>query len=185
MDPEITFKIAIFGPANVGKTTLTKRFLTGEFETNLMKTMGAEIFVKYLKIDDTRIVLQIWDFGGEDTFRFMLPHYATGSDGGIYMYDISRPETLNMLEKWLIAFKEGLIDENKDVPIMMIGGKLDLKDKNSVQRDEALKKFKQTNMFDFLECSSKTGENVDQVFENLVKKIMKDRDLIPASHQIS
>ena len=68
MKEEMAYKICIFGESCVGKSTLARRFLTGFFEEDIKLTMGAEIFIKFLDIENIRVVLQIWDFGGEDIF---------------------------------------------------------------------------------------------------------------------
>ena len=70
---EITFKVCVFGEGGVGKTTLVNRYLTGIFEANTKMTLGLDFYVKAIDLDDMKIVLQIWDFGGEDKFKFLLP----------------------------------------------------------------------------------------------------------------
>ncbi len=140
--------------------------------------MGAEIFVKFLKMGDKRIVLQVWDFGGEKEFHFLLPLYSRGSSGGIYMFDLTRIETLNRAEDWLDTFKSGLSPEKKDVPIILVGGKMDLKDQIVDSQNEAEKIRKQYNLFKYIKCSSKTGENVESIFESLLKRILEDFKLL-------
>ena len=63
------FKVCIFGDAGVGKTTLVNRYLTGLFDTNFKITIGADFYLKKLKIDDSEVTLQIWDFAGEDQYQ--------------------------------------------------------------------------------------------------------------------
>ncbi len=113
MKEELAYKICIFGETRVGKTTLVRRYLTGYFEEDIKLTMGAEILVKFLTAADKRIVLQIWDFGGESMFNFLLPMYSKGSSGGIFMFDLTREETLDRIELWIDTFKEGISLEKK------------------------------------------------------------------------
>ncbi|TFF88035.1 MAG: GTP-binding protein [Promethearchaeota archaeon] len=169
---EVTYKISIFGPGGVGKTTLARRFLTGMFETDLKMTMGAEIFVKHLQIEDFKVILQIWDFGGEKAFRFLLPAYARGSSAGIFMYDITRYATLTHIEDWLDTFKKRL-DNDVQVPIFLVGGKKDLEEKRSVSIEEAKNLARKLEFTDFYECSSKSGFNIEKIFEDLTRLILK------------
>lgn len=178
MKEEMAYKICIFGESSVGKTTLARRYLTGYFEEDIKLTMGAEIFVKFLDIENLRIVLQFWDFGGEDMFKFLLPLYSKGSSGGIFMFDLTRDKTLNRIEDWLGIFKEGLSPERKDIPILMVGGKVDLQNQIVISQKEAKKISQQFNLYNYIECSSKTGENVEKTFEILVRKILKNFNLI-------
>ena len=162
----------------MGKTTLARRFLTGLYDVSTKITMGAEIHVKYVEVSEYKVVLQIWDFGGEEQFRFLLPTYARGAFGGIFMYDISRIATTLNLEEWLTTFKEGLFEEEKDVPILLVGGKLDLEENRAVSNEEAQKLKETYGFFDVIECSSKTGKNINLIFEKIILEIMKDKGFI-------
>ena len=54
---EIAYKICVFGESGVGKTTLARRYLTGYFEEDIKLTMGAELFVKYITLENIRVLL--------------------------------------------------------------------------------------------------------------------------------
>jgi len=86
---DATFKIIIFGDAGTGKTTLTQRFLTELFKSDQTMTIGVDFEVKSLTVDERKVKLQIWDFGGEERFRFLLPTYVRGARGGLFLYDIT------------------------------------------------------------------------------------------------
>ncbi|MBY8982944.1 MAG: GTP-binding protein [Candidatus Lokiarchaeota archaeon] len=175
---EKAYKICIFGDTGVGKTTLTQRYLTNIFHLNIKNTMGAQLFVKFVEVKNIRITLQIWDFGGEDMFRFLLPAYSYGSSGGIFMFDLTNNSTLEKIEDWLATFKEGLTKDESEIPIIMVGGKLDLQDKRTISTKYAIKFLKLHNLDSYIECSAKTGQNVELVFEKLIQKILKNSGLI-------
>ncbi|TKJ25988.1 MAG: hypothetical protein CEE42_05905 [Promethearchaeota archaeon Loki_b31] len=175
---EKTYKICVFGDTGVGKTTLTQRYLTSIFHLNIINTMGAQLFVKFVEVKNIRITLQIWDFGGEDIFRFLLPAYSYGSSGGIFMFDLTNNSTLEKIEDWLATFKEGLTKDESEIPIIMVGGKLDLQDKRTISTKYARKFLKSHNLDSYIECSAKTGQNVELVFEKLIQKILKNSGLI-------
>ncbi len=178
MKEDLAYKICIFGETRVGKTTLARRYLTGYFEEDIKLTMGAEILVKFLTIGNKRIVLQVWDFGGESMFNFLLPMYSRGSFGGIFMFDLTREATLERIEVWLDCFRDGLSFEKEKIPILLVGGKLDLQDQIVVSREKVEKIVKQYNLFNYIECSSKTGINIEAIFETLVKQILKKVKII-------
>ena len=135
--------------------------------------MGANIFIKDLEINDKEILLQIWDFGGEEQFRFLLPAYSHGSACGIFMFDLSRYSTIKNVEEWINIFKEGLEEKEQKIPLLMVGSKLDLIEERVVSKEEALELAKKNGCFNYIECSSKTGENVEKVFEIIVIEILK------------
>jgi small GTP-binding protein len=173
MKEERAYKVCIFGESGVGKTTLARRYLTGYFEENIKLTLGAEIFFKFIEIENIRVALQIWDFGGEKEFDFLLPLYSRGASGGIFMFDLSRKQTLNRTENWLKFFREGLASDIKKVPTLLVGGKLDLQTQIEISNKEVKNVAREYDLFNDIECSSKTGQNVENVFETLVKAILK------------
>jgi small GTP-binding protein len=170
---EKTFKVCLFGESGVGKTSLTRRFLLGKYDEDVKLTLGAEIFVKYLEIDGVKVVLQIWDFAGEDSFKLMLPLYSQGSNAGIFMYDLCKPKTLDRMEEWVTLFREGISEKSQEIPILVVGGKLDRIEDKSEVKQTADNLRKNQNIFEHIQCSAKNGENVEKIFTDLTREIMK------------
>jgi small GTP-binding protein len=175
---DATFKICIFGDGGVGKTSLTKRYVTGLFDEGLKVTIGLDFYVKNIEIDDKSLSLQIWDFAGESRFRFLLPDYVKGASGGIFMYDITRYASIKKIDEWLLVFEKGLLGEEKRIPIIMVGGKADLDHKRAVRSEEAIELAKSRNFIGFLECSSKSGKNVEKLFTSLGHVMLKNAGLV-------
>jgi small GTP-binding protein len=168
------YKVCIFGDGGVGKTTLTHRFLDGVFKETYQLTIGMDFYVKKLNIDGKKISLQIWDFAGEEKFRFLLPGAVAGADGCIFMFDITRFNTFKNLSNWLSIFNEINEKENQNPSIILVGSKIDLKGLRSINIDEANKFAKKNKFQDYIECSSKTGENVDEILNKISKLIIKN-----------
>ena len=173
-----TFKVCIFGAGGVGKTTLVQRYVTGHFRESTKMTIGADILIKELEINNWKVKLQIWDFGGEARFRFFLPPYARGAFAGIFMFDITRYNSLLDFDEWMKIFLKGASFGGKQVPVLMVGGKLDLENRRTVSLEEASYFAQNRNVFKIMECSSKTGENVELIFEVITKEIMENSKLI-------
>jgi small GTP-binding protein len=169
-----SFKVCIFGDAGVGKSALTHRFITNRFIQDTRLTLGVDIVAKDLTIENLRIKLQIWDFGGEERFRVFLPIYARGSSGGIFMYDITRKNSLGDANEWLYIFKSKLSEEEKQkIPVLMVGGKKDINEKKSVSLDDAMNIANRYNLYNVIECSAKTGENVEEIFKSITFEMLK------------
>ncbi len=175
MKKEYVYKVSLFGEAEVGKSTLVKRYLTGYFEEDIKITMGAGLFIKPIDFNGFRVILQIWDFGGEAEFQFLLPIYSSGSALGLLMFDLTQLKTLDTAQEWVNAFYHDTPMEENRVPILLVGGKSDLLDEKNIPREE-IKVFQQNLQFkEYIETSSKTGENVGKLFQRVVETILKSQ----------
>jgi len=164
-------KLIIFGDAGTGKTTLAHRYMTGLFVQDKV-TLGVQFHVKKVEIaldeDPSKIYsckLQIWDFGGEKRFRFLLPSYCRGAQGGLFLYDITKKLSLVSISEWT-----SLVFENAgQIPVLLVGAKADLEDEREVSTEDGMETARQNDLAGFAETSSKTGINVESVFESLAK----------------
>ena len=169
MPQKYILKILTAGEGGVGKTTLLHRYVEGRFSAQTKMTIGVEFFLKETEIDEKQCTLQLWDFGGQERFRFLLESYVLGAKGAMLMFDLTRMSSLENLEQWLNIVRKG----NPELPVLFLGTKLDLDDDIQVDDDYAMSFLKEYSLIDFLKISSKTGENVGEAFKILTRKILE------------
>ncbi|MFX1396753.1 MAG: GTP-binding protein [Promethearchaeota archaeon] len=164
-------KILVAGEGGVGKTTLTRSFIEDQFVANFGLTIGITHFTKDITINDSEYTLQIWDFGGQIRFRPLLPDFISGTAGILFLFDLSRIETLfENISKWISVFRS----DNPDIPILLLGSKCDLKYKID---DDTVNFFKdQFQFFDYIKVSSLKMLNVNSSFQILAEKIIKNKN---------
>ncbi len=160
----------MLGDASVGKTSLTIRYISGFFQEDLKLTIGVDFYSKTTSFKDKKVKLQIWDFGGEERFRFLLSQYCKGANGAFFLYDITNQTSLDHLPDWTQVIRE----HAGDIPIMLIGSKVDLNEFRAVLRDDGILAAKKYNLASFVELSSKTGENVGKAF-NVITEILFEK----------
>lgn len=163
-------KICLLGEAAVGKTSLVYRFIENKFRDNYKSTLGVNLLKKDMVIDGYGgVSCQIWDLGGQESFKSLRKLYLEGANGAFVIYDMTKRKTFDKLTEWIESFKES----RGERPLLLVGNKIDLEDKIKVEQNEA-KEFADKNSMELLLTSAKTGENVEKAFEALVKTILDD-----------
>lgn len=136
-------------------------------------TLGVDFHLKALEVDGEMVKLQIWDFAGEERFRFLFPSYIRGASGAIFMYDITNYGSLAHADDWFEIVENEI---GSKLPIVFVGGKTDLTHLKEISTKKAMDIAITKGADGFIECSSKTGENIHKIFSLLTKLILKDRD---------
>ena len=175
-DYNYLFKILIIGDSYVGKTNILKGFLHNQFDINTKETVGVEFGSKNFIMGEKDVVkAQIWDTAGQERYRAITKAYYKGAKGALLVYDISRKSSFDNIDNWLIDLRT---NGDKDIIIVLIGNKSDLIDKREVNKEEANIKAEQFNIA-FLETSTKSGENIDKAFTEIVEQIYKINITMP------
>ena len=169
LSKKYVLKILTAGDGAVGKTTLLHSYINGKFLENSRMTIGVEFLQKRAILRDDEVNFQLWDFGGQQQFRHMLPRYVLGAKGALLLFDLTRIGTLFSFEDWVSILRK----HKKDLPILLVGTKVDLEEEIQVDDDYVLDLKEQFNFFDYLKVSSKTGENLNEIFEIISKKIIE------------
>jgi len=103
-------KSSVLGNTEVGKTSFTQRWITGNFPNPdfLRTTIGASFDTKKITLQNGReIVLSLWDFGGQDRFIDQLKGMIRGTCVGLLFFDASRLQTLDdIINLWIPRIEE-------------------------------------------------------------------------------
>lgn len=161
------FKIVLVGDSGVGKTNLLLRYLKNEFNTQTKATVGVEFGNTKVQIDNALIKAQIWDTAGQERYRAITSAYYKGAHGALIVYDITRKDSFDSVEKWLSDLKNN--GEEKMV-IMAIGNKCDMVNERVISTQDGEAKAQRNNIV-FLETSALNATNVAKAFDELIQKL--------------
>jgi small GTP-binding protein len=154
------YKLVVAGEGGVGKTTLIIRYCEGHFKSDTRTTVGVGFASKDVELENEKVKLQIWDFGGEERFRFILPTYCKGANAAILAFDTTRFQSVKNLPEWVDIIRKN----SGDIPIILVGTKVDIEEKRTVKPDEGESFAKKNRLHSYFDVSSKTGLNVENVF---------------------
>ena len=70
----VLLKIIVLGAANVGKSSVLRRYTAEKFSETRRPTIGADFSTKKIRVEDTEVVIQIWDTAGQERFHQGVAH---------------------------------------------------------------------------------------------------------------
>ena len=172
----LKYKIIIAGAKNVGKSSFIARFCDNIFKEDMKATIGVDFKRKNITVKgshkDISLELNIWDFAGEEKYRTLFPAYANGASAAFLLFDTTNKESLDDIGNWV-----KIIDGNANFNIVkqVIATKIDLKSEREVFKKDSTEFCQKYDWFtEVTSTSSKTGENVEEAFLFVAKKIIKN-----------
>ncbi|MEA1863648.1 MAG: leucine-rich repeat domain-containing protein [Euryarchaeota archaeon] len=114
-------KMILVGQGSVGKTSLVKCLLWGEFDPHEEKTEGIEIEEWQVAVDDQKIRLNVWDFGGQEIMHATHQFFLTKRSLYLLVLDARLGDEENRIEYWLKIIKSF----GGDSPVIIVGNKID------------------------------------------------------------
>ncbi|KAJ2747941.1 putative DNA helicase ino80 [Coemansia sp. BCRC 34301] len=184
-DASAAEKVGMLGDAQIGKTTLMVRYVFGEYDPNIVQTLGVNYLEKSIHLRNTRVRFSIWDLGGEREFLNMLPLVCSESAAILFLFDLTQRRTLNSIEQW---YRQARAFNSTAVPIL-VGTKYDqFADEEFTSKEEQIVITKRARVIaramhaSLVFCSSLRSINVQRIFKIALSKTF---DLRPNFDEIS
>ena len=182
-----TLKTVIVGPPSVGKTCLFNRFCFNSFNFDTYITIGVNfhsIDLKIRNIDETDNsketynVLSIFDFGGQERFKALLPKFLGGANGVLLVFDLTSKNSFEHLNFWydqVLEHANGL-----NLPKILVGSKSDLLSSSVIDNlvpEEDIRNFIQEKNIDvYFRTSALENQNVVTVFKELNNLMLRHQN---------
>jgi Ras-related protein Rab-5C len=184
MDCDIQVKIIILGEANVGKSCLLQRYLTGEYIESQENTVGAKFLSKKVKYYNKQVKLNIWDTAGQERYQSFSKMYCRDAKAVILVYDLANPESIEGMKRWYNIMNQETLPT--DCLVFVAGSKSDIADPSEAVQDE-IENFCLENRAENFLVSAKTGSGIEELFGKIVEKYCKTitaaKQSIVLSHQ--
>lgn len=172
-------KCVTVGDGAVGKTCMLICYTSNRFPSDYVPTVF-DNFSANVAVDGNVVNLGLWDTAGQEDYSRLRPLSYRGADVFVLAFSLlSRASYENVLKKWMPELQRFA----PNVPIVLVGTKLDLRDSKgysvdhtgssvitSAQGEELRKQIGATA---YIECSSKTQQNVKAVFDTAIKVVLQ------------
>ncbi|XP_026747866.1 ras-related protein Rab-24-like [Trichoplusia ni] len=172
------FKVVLLGSEHVGKTSLVLRFVHCRFNADIpyQNTVGAAFCAKTMQSNGKDFNIGIWDTAGSERYDSLTKIYYRGAHAAIICYEPSSTHSWTRLRHWLQELR--CVEEN--CKVYLCGTKKDLLDSGHITRavDEDLVATYAQGLSGHFFTSSKTGENVDELFQKIVDDCAADVEIM-------
>uniref|UniRef100_A0A060TBW5 Ras-related protein RSR1 n=1 Tax=Blastobotrys adeninivorans TaxID=409370 RepID=A0A060TBW5_BLAAD len=164
------YKLVMLGAGGVGKSCLTVQYVQGVYIDTYDPTIE-DSYRRNTTIDGRHCSLEILDTAGIEQFTAMRELYIKNGEGFVLVYSVTDPSSL----KELIALRDQIvrIKDNANVPIVLVANKVDLADQRQVPTHQGIDVANSWGKVPFYETSAKLRTNVDEIFIDLVRQIMR------------
>ncbi|KAL1808848.1 rac-like GTP-binding protein ARAC7 [Daucus carota subsp. sativus] len=171
-------KCVTVGDGAVGKTCMLICYTSNKFPTDYIPTVF-DNFSANVAVDGSIVNLGLWDTAGQEDYSRLRPLSYRGADIFVLAFSlISRASYENVLKKWMPELRRFA----PNVPIVLVGTKLDLREDGylahhmgydliTTSQGEELRK--QIGAAAYIECSSRTQQNVKAVFDTAIKAVLQ------------
>jgi len=113
----------------------------------------------------SNIYVQIWDTSGAEKYKAITNSHIRNSDGVILVFDVTNRKTFEDLSYW---YDLVLSHTSFDIPILLMGNKVDRIDEGFEIMEEEIRKFiVDKNIILYSECSALKNENILEPFNDL------------------
>ncbi|OWM77391.1 hypothetical protein CDL15_Pgr016788 [Punica granatum] len=158
-------KCVTVGDGAVGKTCMLISYTSNTFPTDYVPTVF-DNFSANVVVDGSTVNLGLWDTAGQEDYNRLRPLSYRGADVFLLAFSlISKASYENISKKWIPELRHYA----PNVPIVLVGTKLGKK--FLFIMGEELKKM--IGAVTYIECSSKTQQNVKAVFDAAIKVALR------------
>ena len=166
------WKLILIGDGRVGKTSIINKYINNKFNEGEEITVSSSYIEKIQIFNSKKYKFSIWDTAGQEKFNSITPIYYRDAKGVLLVYDITNLNSFSRVKKW----REELKTFNNNAIIVIAGNKCDfLNDKNNINKEfvdiNIAKKYANDNNIELFFTSAKNGDNIIEVFENLMEKV--------------
>lgn len=174
--PLLEAKIIVAGEASVGKTSLVNRLVHDSFSNTEETTLGIAITPWRLTANNSRINVNIWDFGGQEIMHATHQFFMTKRSVYVVVIDSRSGENESRLEHWLKLIRSFAGNS----PIIVVCNKAD-QNRIDLNITALERKYGISKPVHLVSCKTPFGiEEVHSALQKAVGLLQHVHDPIPA-----
>lgn len=173
-------KVLFLGDVGTGKTNIISNFCGNNFDEIHIPTIGLDFKTTFIDLDNlnnnpdnSKIKVQLIDCSGNERFMSLLKNFSKKSEILIMVYDVTKRNSLDNIEKWYKLLQNFNYNFNDDLVKILIGNKKDLTDSIRVGYNDGKALADKYGMI-FYDVSCKTENLRDIILINNCRKVIEN-----------
>lgn len=168
--PEVKkIKVCLLGDPMVGKSAFAKVFAQEEFPENYAATVGSDFFMRNMEVGSANFQFNLWDLSGDPAFTEVRNEFFKESHALLLFYDITKRRSFENLNNWMGEASRA--EGGANLPVYVVGTRLDLDDRRAVPASDAEKWTKQKGYVGYFDVSAKENININTLFRELATSL--------------
>lgn len=167
-------RVVLLGAGGVGKSSILKRFLFDTYSTDYKETIE-DLYAREFDVQGSHLKVDFLDTAGNIAFPAMRRLNILNAHAFILVYSITDENTFEEVKNIWENIKETR-ENHMQIPIAIVGNRLDLEDNRQVERFDALNwAYNDCLGRAFLEVSASRGESISDIFKILFEQVQNPR----------
>ena len=165
------FTIGLYGPAEVGKSSIMKRMGNDTFDVNYIKTNSRESQMIKREIKGKEYSFTIYDTPGEEIYNRLVKLFLKHVEYFILVFSINNKKSFIELKERFTNDIQFYQSESDQKTFILIGNKTDQSDSTEVREDEAKEFAKEINAT-YMTMSCLRNEGIEKIMEFIINDII-------------
>ena len=183
MAPELQRKIALMGFPGVGKSSLTQRFVSGNFPKSYDATIEDYYTKDSFPFNGQKFCLQLVDTAGQNEYSLFPRSCTVDVDGFVLVCAINSSSSLAVLQ----AIHDKILDNigGEEIPIVVVCNKQDLPPTEREVVAQDLSRLRADWKCPVIETSAYENRKVEEIFSTILRLIEIQRGNLKPSRNDS
>lgn len=164
-----TVKITILGTGNIGKSSLTYKFLKSKLPDGGYDPTIEDIYKTIKRVNNKDYEIKIMDTAGQDDHQGFLDNWIEFADAFVLVFSLDDSRSFSEIDHR----RTKILEHKKNPPMILVGNKCDVD--REVQRQDAEDKAKSWGV-KYMETSALKEINCEEIFILLVKEYLLSKE---------
>lgn len=172
MELEVLPKLIFIGDSGVGKTAISHRIITGDFDETARPTIGALSSTVERLCHGQPCKFMIWDTAGQEMYRSVVPLYFKDATCAVIVFSLDDSTSRQHIPGWIDFLNQ---HSHVPIPVVIVGNKVDLASDETLLGSESVRNYATEINSAYFETSAKTGQGVNALIDFVLEEYIEPK----------